>query len=204
METNIKTNVNNQLLGRHRQIIAEYGQFFGKKIFTIEKTNPDLKWKGDTIEGKNTLRNEVSVFVLKGIDIKSVSFTEKDLDGQPKIIFNPEDNDDTLVFPVVKPDFVKATRETVRECVERLSKSNSKPMFFKESELPELVKLLRVTNQAVLEFYEEQSRKFLNLSQTVRGMMDAADRYQAEYLRECGINESETEVTVQVSVESKA
>lgn len=204
METNVKPNISNQILGRYRQVVAEYGPFFGKKIFTIEKTNPDLKWKNETMEGKNTLRNEVNVFVLKGIDIKSVSFTEKDLDGQPKIIFNAEDNDDTLVFPVVKPEFVKATRETVRDCVERLSKSNSKPMFFKESELPELVKLLRITNQSVLEFYEEQSRKFLNLSQTVRGMMDAADRYQAEYLRECGVNESETEVTVQVSVEAKS
>lgn len=204
METVNKPTASTQLLGRYRQVIAEYGQFFGKKIFTIEKTNPDLKWKSDTLEGKNTLRNEVCVFILKGIDIKSVSFTEKDLDGQPKIIFNPEDNDDTLVFPVVKPDFVKATRETVRECVERLSKSNSKPMFFKESELPELVKLLRITNQAVLEFYEEQSRKFLNLSQTVRGMMDAADRYQTEYLRECGVSETETEVNVQVTIESKA
>ena len=201
-------NINNapkleeQILSRCRQTVAEYGPFFGKKIFTIVATNPDLKWKDDVMNGVNTLRNEVKVFVLKGIDIKSVSLKAKDIDGQPKIIFNAEDDDDTLVFPVVKPDFCKATRNTVGECIERLTKTNSKPMFFDARELPHLVNLLRQTNQAVLNFYEELSRKYLNLSETVRGMMDSTDRYQAEYLRQCGIGSTETEVQVKVTVET--
>ena len=203
METVNKPNLETQILGRYRQVIAEYGPFFGKKIFTIQSTNPDLKWKEDVLNNVNTLRREVNVFVIKGIDIKSVAFKAKDIDGNPKVIFNAEDNDDTLVFPLVKPDFSKATRDNIASCIDRLNKPNSKPMFFAAEELPQLVKLLRITNQSVLNFYEELSRKYLNLSETVRGMMDAADRYQTEYMQQCGIDSSETEINVTVSIDNK-
>lgn len=199
MEINVNLNDKaDQIIGRYRQVLTSYGPYFGQKLFTVTKTNPDLKWKEDTFNGKNTLRNEVNVYVLKGIDIKSVSFKEKDIDGNPKIIFNAEDNDNSLVFPLEKPDFKNATRDTISECIDRLSKPNSKPMFFDAKELPELVELLRIANQAVLEFYEEQSRKFLNLSQTVRGIMDQADRFQGEYLRQCGVASTDTEINIKV------
>ena len=125
---------------------------------------------------------------------------EKDVDGYPKIIINKADNDPNLVFPVVEPEFTKATRENVAECIERTGKPNSKPMFFSAAELGMLTDLVRVANQGALNAYEEMFRKMSKLAETVRGMMDATERLKADYLRQCGIDNDTTEIHVQVEV----
>ena len=51
---------------------------------------------------------------------------DRDLDGEPKIMLNPDDNDPNLVFPLVKPDFSKADRKSVAECIESIGTKNSK------------------------------------------------------------------------------
>lgn len=190
-----------QVMARYRATAKEYGRFFGEQIYTIVATNPDLKWKEDVLSDKNTLRKEVNVFIVKAIDILDVKFIAKDLDGEPKIMLNPDDNDPNLVFPLVKPDFSKADRKSVAECIERIGKKNSKPMFFAAEELPMLNDMLKIHNKGILNFYEELSRKFIRLSETVRDMMDQSDRMQLEYQRQCGVVTDETEVTLQVNLE---
>lgn len=190
-----------QVMARYRATAKEYGRFFGEQIYTVVATNPDLKWKEDVLNDKNTLRKEVNVFIIKAIDILDVKFIAKDLDGEPKIMLNPDDNDPNLVFPLVKPDFSKADRKSVAECIERIGKKNSKPMFFAAEELPMLNDMLKIHNKGILNFYEELSRKFIRLSETVRDMMDQSDRMQLEYQRQCGVVTDETEVTLQVNLE---
>lgn len=189
-----------QLLARYRQTAQKFGPYFGQQIFTVISTNPDLRWKEDTIAGMNTLRQEVKVFLIKAIDVKSVKFLEEDLDGNPKIVLNEESNDPNLVFPLTEPDFSKATRATVKDCVDRLSKLNSKPMFFAAEELPMLNDLLKISNQSALTFFEDQSRKNMKLAECVRDIMDSSDRTQTEYLRQCGVNPNvDTTIRVQVT-----
>lgn len=190
-----------QVMARYRATAKEYGRFFGEQIYTVVATNPDLKWKEDVLNDKNTLRKEVNVFIVKAIDILDVKFIAKDLDGEPKIMLNPDDNDPNLVFPLVKPDFSKADRKSVAECIERIGKKNSKPMFFAAEELPMLNDMLKIHNNSILNFYEDLSRKFIRLSETVRDMMDQSDRMQLEYQRQCGVVTDETEVTLQVNLE---
>lgn len=190
-----------QVMARYRATAKEYGRFFGEQIYTVVATNPDLKWKEDVLNDKNTLRKEVNVFIVKAIDILDVKFIAKDLDGEPKIMLNPDDNDPNLVFPLVKPDFSKADRKSVAECIERIGKKNSKPMFFAAEELPMLNDMLKIHNKGILNFYEELSRKFIRFSETVRDMMDQSDRMQLEYQRQCGVVTDETEVTLQVNLE---
>ena len=190
-----------QVMARYRATAKEYGRFFGEQIYTVVATNPDLKWKEDVLNDKNTLRKEVNVFIVKAIDILDVKFIAKDLDGDPKIMLNPDDNDPNLVFPLVKPDFSKADRKSVAECIERIGKKNSKPMFFAAEELPMLNDMLKIHNKSILNFYEDLSRKFIRLSETVRDMMDQSDRMQLEYQRQCGVVTDETEVTLQVNLE---
>lgn len=190
-----------QVMARYRATAKEYGRFFGEQIYTVVATNPDLKWKEDVLNDKNTLRKEVNVFIIKAIDILDVKFIAKDLDGEPKIMLNPDDNDPNLVFPLVKPDFSKADRKSVAECIERIGKKNSKPMFFAAEELSMLNDMLKIHNKGILNFYEELSRKFIRLSETVRDMMDQSDRMQLEYQRQCGVVTDETEVTLQVNLE---
>lgn len=190
-----------QVMARYRATAKEYGRFFGEQIYTVVATNPDLKWKEDVLNDKNTLRKEVNVFIVKAIDILDVKFIAKDLDGEPKIMLNPDDNDPNLVFPLVKPDFSKADRKSVAECIERIGKKNSKPMFFAAEELPMLNDMLKIHNKGILNFYEDLSRKFIRISETVRDMMDQSDRMQLEYQRQCGVVTDETEVTLQVNLE---
>lgn len=190
-----------QVMARYRATAKEYGRFFGEQIYTVVATNPDFKWKEDVLNDKNTLRKEVNVFIVKAIDILDVKFIAKDLDGEPKIMLNPDDNDPNLVFPLVKPDFSKADRKSVAECIERIGKKNSKPMFFAAEELPMLNDMLKIHNKGILNFYEDLSRKFIRLSETVRNMMDQSDRMQLEYQRQCGVVTDETEVTLQVNLE---
>lgn len=190
-----------QVMARYRATAKEYGRFFGEQIYTVVATNPDLKWKEDVLNDKNTLRKEVNVFIVKAIDILDVKFIAKDLDGEPKIMLNPDDNDPNLVFPLVKPDFSKADRKSVAECIERIGKKNSKPMFFAAEELPMLNDMLKIHNKSILNFYEDLSRKFIRLSETVRDMMDQSDRMQLEYQRQCGVVTDETEITLQVNLE---
>lgn len=190
-----------QVMARYRATAKEYGRFFGEQIYTVVATNPDLKWKEDVLNDKNTLRKEVNVFIIKAIDILDVKFIAKDLDGEPKIMLNPDDNDPNLVFPLVKPDFSKADRKSVAECIERIGKKNSKPMFFAAEELSMLNDMLKIHNKGILNFYEDLSRKFIRLSETVRDMMDQSDRMQLEYQRQCGVVTDETEVTLQVNLE---
>ena len=190
-----------QIMARYRATAKEYGRFFGEQIYTVVATNPDLKWKEDVLNDKNTLRKEVNVFIVKAIDILDVKFIAKDLDGEPKIMLNPDDNHPNLVFPLVKPDFSKADRKSVAECIERIGKKNSKPMFFAAEELPMLNDMLKIHNKGILNFYEDLSRKFIRLSETVRDMMDQSDRMQLEYQRQCGVVTDETEVTLQVNLE---
>ena len=190
-----------QVMARYRATAKEYGRFFGEQIYTVVATNPDLKWKEDVLNDKNTLRKEVNVFIVKAIDILDVKFIAKDLDGEPKIMLNPDDNDPNLVFPLVKPDFSKADRKSMAECIERIGKKNSKPMFFAAEELPMLNDMLKIHNKGILNFYEDLSRKFIRLSETVRDMMDQSDRMQLEYQRQCGVVTDETEVTLQVNLE---
>lgn len=190
-----------QVMARYRATAKEYGRFFGEQIYTVVATNPDLKWKEDVLNDKNTLRKEVNVFIVKAIDILDVKFIAKDLDGEPKIMLNPDDNDPNLVFPLVKPEFSKADRKSVAECIERIGKKNSKPMFFAAEELPMLNDMLKIHNKGILNFYEDLSRKFIRLSETVRDMMDQSDRMQLEYQRQCGVVTDETEVTFQVNLE---
>lgn len=190
-----------QVMARYRATAKEYGRFFGEQIYTVVATNPDLKWKEDVLNDKNTLRKEVNVFIIKAIDILDVKFIAKDLDGEPKIMLNPDDNDPNLVFPLVKPDFSKADRKSVAECIERIGKKNSKPMFFAAEELSMLNDMLKIHNKGILNFYEDLSRKFIRLSETVRDTMDQSDRMQLEYQRQCGVVTDETEVTLQVNLE---
>lgn len=189
-----------QTLARYRATAQEYGRFFGAQIFTIITTNPDLKWKEDVLADKNVLRKEVPVFLIKPIDVMTVGFLPKDLDGEPKIVLNEKSNDPNLVFPLVKPDFTKATRETVRDCIDRIGKKGSKPLFFAAEELPMLNDLLKVHNNAVINFYEENSMKFLKLAETVRNMVDQSDRLQSEYLRQCGVSEENVNISVNIEV----
>lgn len=189
-----------QVMARYRQTAQKFGPFFGQQLFTIIAQTPDLKWREDVANGKNTLRQEVKAFIIKAIDVKSVSLLEKDVDSRPKIVLNGEDNDPALVFELADPEFSKATRQNVTECIERLSKPNSKPMFFTAEELPMLNELVQLANQNVLNFYEELTRKYMQLSETVRKYMECNTRLQTDYLRQCGIDKQETEVHITATV----
>lgn len=192
-----------QILARYRRTAQKFGPFFGQQIFTIVAQTPDLKWKEDVATGKNTFRQEVKAYILKAIDVESVSLLEKDVDGRPKIILNEKKNDPSLVFELADPEFTKATRQNVIECIERLSKPGSKPMFFTAEELPMLNDLTKLSNQSVLNFYEEMTRKCMQLAETVRSYMDMNQRMQVEYLRQCGLDNQETEIHVTATITEK-
>jgi hypothetical protein len=101
-----------QVMARYRATAKEYGRFFGEQIYTVVATNPDLKWKEDVLNDKNTLRKEVNVFIVKAIDILDVKFIAKDLDGEPKIMLNPDDNDPRAWLNVSNV----LVRRTVNQC----------------------------------------------------------------------------------------
>lgn len=189
------------IIAQNRQNISAYGEYFGRMLFTVVATCPDLNWRKDVQADKNTLRKEVLAFALKAVNIRSINVIEKDLDGCPKIIINQEDNDPNLVFSVAeKPVFPEATRENVAECIERAKQKDNIPMFFSDRDLPKLLECIRVANQTALKFYEDLSRKAMDLSQTVRGIMQAGERMQADYLRQCGIGD-DTETTIKIHAE---
>lgn len=203
METNLNgvkaPNLAAQILARYRQTAQKFGPFFGQQIFTIVAQTPDLKWKEDVAMGKNTFRQEVKAYILKAIDVESVSLLEKDVDGRPKIVLNEKKNDPSLVFELADPEFTKATRQNVIECIERLNKPGSKPMFFTAEELPMLNELSKLSNQSVLNFYEEMTRKCMQLAETVRGYMDMNQRMQVDYLRQCGLDNQDTATEIHVT-----
>lgn len=190
-----------QELARSRQIVQSYGKYFGTQLYTVQSYNPDLGWKEDVANDKNTLRKPVNVFVIKAIDIKSIAFIERDLDDMPKIVINKEDNDPSLVFPLVPPAFKEATRANIQECIDQYVK-NGTPIFFPVSEREALNQHLKVINTTALRFFEELSRKYMALSQTVRDVMDQADAAQIEYMRQCGIPNDEIE-KIEMSVTVK-
>lgn len=200
MENN---NVNiNAIIGRQRKVLMQYGPYFGQQLFTIRVTNPDLTYKEDILNGKNTLRNPVNVYVIEPVDIQSIKFIERDVDGNPKIIFNSDVKGvKPLIFPIEPPKFCKATRESLAECIDQLGKPNAKPMFFSAQDLSELVDLVAAANQTALDFFNEISRKFLQLSETVSGMMDANMRMKNDYYSQCGLVEEQYEVSASVNVE---
>lgn len=197
--TGVMPNELSAVLANNRKIAQKYGPYFGQMLFTIIATNPDLKWKEDCIAGRQTLRNEVKAFVIKGIDVCSVSICKKDIDGNPKIVLN-EGTENEMLFPMAEPEFTKATRENVVEAVERAGKTSSKPMFFSAADLPELIKLVKASNQAALDTYEKMAHKMLKLVETTNGIIEAGNRLQTEYLRQCGVNLNETEVHLTVEV----
>lgn len=185
------------VMANNRKIAQKYGQFFGQMLFTIIATNPDLKWKEDVVAGRQTLRNEVKAFVIKGVDVSGVSVLEKDLDGYPKICLN-KGTADEMIFPMADPEFTKATRENVAEAIERAGKAGSKPMFFSAADLPQLTELVRISNQSALDTYEKMAQKMLKLAETTRGLIDSADRLQADYMRQCGVEIDSVEVNITV------
>lgn len=195
-----------QVMARYRATAKQYGRYFGEQLYTVIAHNPDLKWKEDVLADKNVLRKEVNVLVIKPIDVVDVKFLPKDLDGNPKIMLNPDDNDPNLVFDLVPPTFSKATRQAVSDCIERIGKKGSKPMFFAAEELPALNELLKIHNTGVLAFYEDLSRKAMRLSETTRGIMDQSDRLIIEYQRQCGVdpNTDETEIHLHIETEEPA
>lgn len=195
--------LSSQILARYRQTAQKFGPFFGQQIFTIVAQTPDLKYKEEVATGKNTFRQETKAYLLKAIDVKSVKLLEKDVDGRAKIVLNEEDNDPALVFELAEPEFTKATRQNVIECIERLNKAGSKPMFFTSEELPMLNELSKLSNQSVLNFYEEMSRKCMQLAETVRGYMEMNNRIQIDYLRQCGLTDASTEVNVNVTIKNE-
>lgn len=200
MDNNIsgqKPNLAVSVMAKYRQTAQKYGPFFGQQLFTIVAQSPDLKWKEDVMANKNTLRQEVKAYLLKAIDVKSVALLERDIDNRPKIVLNEKDNDPALVFELADPDFTKATRESIREAIDRLGKPGSKPMFFTAEELPMLNELLKLPNQSVLTFYEDLARKYMQLAETVRGYMEMNERMQIEYMQQCGIQPN-TDVQVEV------
>lgn len=193
-----------QAIAQYRAIAKQYGRFFSEQIYTIVGTNPDLKWKEDVINDKNTLRKEITVFIIKPIDITGIKFLPKDFDGQPKIMLNPESNDPNLVFNLVPPELAKATRETIADCISRIGKKGSKPVFFSAEELPMLNELLGLHNSSVCTFYEDLARKYTKLSGTVRGMMEEQERMRIEYMRQCGVTPNTTEeVELNINIEQQ-
>lgn len=184
---------------QNRQIVQKWG-IVGQQIYTIVPASPDLRWKEDQINGRNNLRAELKTYLLKAIDITSVAVLPKDLDGFPKIVVNEKSNDPSLVFPMAAPDFKKATRDNVIEAIERSNKPGSKPVFFEVADLPMLLELLKQTNGSILQQYEEFARKFMSLTETVRGHMDSNERIAADYYRQCGVNPNAEVVEVKAKV----
>lgn len=201
METKVQNaNQPSTVFGSRRKVLMMYGQYYAQQLFTVRTTNPDLKYKEDVMNGKNTLRYPVSAFVVEPVDISSIEFLEKDVDGNPKVIFNSKSKN-PLVFPVEPPQFCKATRETIADCIEALQKNNAKPMFFAAQDLDALIDIVNNMNQTSLDFYNEMSRKCLRLSETLSGMMDANTRVKNSYYAQCGIVEDEIELRANVTVE---
>lgn len=188
-------------MAHSRKIVQKYGQYFGQMLFTIIAVNPDIKYKEDIVADRNTLRKEVYAYLVKAIDIKSIEFAAKDLDGQPKIIINKEDNDPNLVFPIVEPEFTKATRQNVSECIERACRPNSTPMFFAASELPMLTELLKSANQGAMKFYDDMAKKMTKLFSVVASYQDQTERLKNDYLRQCGVEDTTTEVHATITIE---
>lgn len=185
-----------QLTAQNRQILQKF-QVFGKQLYTIIAVNPDPKWKEETMQGVNTFRNEVKAYIIKAIDIYNVGILEKDLDQRPKVIINNGlEGIEPILFELAEPDFKPATRANVIECIERIGKPGSKPMFFSVEDLPTLDKLVEESNIAVVGMYEDFTRKCMSLAKTVRGYCDQNKRIYQDYLRQCGINNGETEINI--------
>lgn len=189
-----------QILAQNRQIAQKYyGPLFGKQVFTIVAVCPDPKWKENTMNGINDFRNEIKAYIVKAIDIMSISIIEKDLDQRPKIGINVGiPGVEPMMFEIAEPDFSKATRETVTEAIDRLSKPGSKPMFFSAEDLPNLDKLVEIANNGSINTYEEMARKCMILAKTVRGYSENNRRIYTNYMRECGISSAELEVNVHI------
>lgn len=187
-----------QLTAQNRQILQKF-QVFGKQLYTIMAVNPDPKWKEDTMQGVNTLRCETKAFIIRAIDIYNVGILEKDLDQRPKVIINNGiEGVEPILFELAEPDFKPATRANVIECIERIGKPGSKPMFFSVEDLPTLDKLVEESNVAKISFYEDYARKCMSLAKTVRGYSEQNTRIYQDYLRQCGINENATEVNIHI------
>lgn len=193
-------NLTSTIIGQHRPEIQQYGKFFGQQLFTVIKVNPDPKFKEDMLKGLNGLRIEIPAYLVKAVDVKSIEILDKDVDGRAKIMING--GKDGLVFELVNPEFTKATRENIAKCIENLSKPNNKPMFFAAEDLTVLSELVAIANQDTLKQYEEFARKFMSLSETVRGYMNANERIKTDYLRQCGVQD-EADVTISVTVQEQ-
>lgn len=189
----------NTTLARCRAIAQEYGKFFGTQLFTLKSSNPDLTWKEDVMADKNTLRKPMMFLTIEAVDITSVGFLDKDLDKNPKIILNQGTNKE-MVFPVAKPTFGKANRETVTVCIDSIEKAGTTPTFFAAEELPELIKYVKLHNNGVIQFYEDMCAKMMNLAGTVRSVNEMQDRIREDYMAECGISKTEVEVQITATV----
>lgn len=188
------------ILAQNRQIVQKYyGPLFGRQVFTIVSVCPDPKWKENTLNGINDFRNEIKAYIIKAIDIMSVSIVEQDLDQRPKIGINVGiPNVEPMMFEIAPPDFSKATRETVTEAISRLNRPGSSPMFFSAEDLPNLDKLVETANAGSIATYEEMARKCMALAKTVRGYSENNHRVYTNYMRECGVSSADLEVNVHV------
>lgn len=192
--TNARNSAMSSVIAQNRKTIKEWDIITcGDQIYTIVATSPDLSFKEELMAGRNGLRKEIKAFVLRAIDVSSVTVLEKDVDGYPKMVLNEKSNDASLVFPMAKPDFKPATRANVIEAIERLGKPGSQPVFFSDKDLPMLLDLLKLSNQAALNEYEALARKFTNLTDVVRNQMDANEFLVSEYYRQRGIEATKIE-----------
>lgn len=180
---------------QNRSILRQYKEYFCDQLFTVISWNPDLTYKEDVMNGKNTFMRENLLYKVEAIDVIGMNLV-CDLNGTPKVEFNGRAD---LRYDIVPPTFAEVSCATVKDAVDAYNNKKA-PIFFPPSQYAKLVAEVTGANEGTMRFYEEQAKKALNLAKVARDVNETTQRSYEEYLRQLGINKNDA-ATVRVTLE---
>lgn len=182
------------IAAQNRTVLRQYKEYFCDQLFTVISWNPDLTYKEDKMNGKNTFIRENFLYKIEAIDVIGLNLVN-DLNGNPKVEFNGRAD---LRYDIVPPTFAEVSCATVKDAVDAYINKKA-PIFFPPSQYAKLVAEVTGANEGTMRFYEEQAKKALNLAKTSRDVNEATQRAYEDYLRQLGINNADS-ATVRVTV----
>lgn len=192
----METKINN-IAAASRPILQKYGEYYGKQIYRVTATNPDLMYSTNKANGKQGLRIPVTVFVIEPIDIFAIEVDQPYAGSEPKIVINRTDAEAGLSFPLAMPEFKSASPANVKAALDAAIKNLGNPVFFDTDEFNKL-------NELITKYNRESKESLQAEMQNILGMVSAIDSYnqrneivREKYLRECGVK---AEVTIEATI----
>lgn len=189
MENNIKT----KTVENNRLVLQQFGQLYGRQLLTISSRNPDLSYLKDKQAGKNVLMRSYNILEVVAVNISKIELIEA-VNG-PAVRLNDDPN---LQFRLAEPKFKSVTAQTVSEAVESY-RADKTPTFFSDSEYPQLIAEVSSANTDAIRDLEDYAQHLMEVAASITKINDGQRCMYTDYMKQVGINESETNVEITIS-----